>query len=243
MGHRAAEGTLGSSWEEPWKRRDTVVAVPRHPLADLISAAAAGRFPPVDGCWERVPLWRPGLEAVVAFTGHAALAIADDVPDSWLDQAGVDGFGGAHDPRMVAALAGPGGWIDSIDLLLAGLGTSRPELQPPLVDRADLVNHPRALHAAGLRTELRILGYPDPVRSAVAIVSRGVAGLTELSFELEPDHRGAGGGTALIRDAVGTIPAGDLIISAVAPGNSASLRALLGAGFVPLASMQLFRRG
>jgi hypothetical protein len=38
------------------------------------------------------------------------------------------------------------------------------------------------------------------------------------------------------------VPAGELVLSAVAPGNAASLRALLSAGFVPLGSSQLFRR-
>jgi hypothetical protein len=35
-----------------------------HPLAGLITAAAAGQFPDPDGGWERVPPWRPGLEAI-----------------------------------------------------------------------------------------------------------------------------------------------------------------------------------
>ena len=35
-------------------------------------------------------------------------------------------------------------------------------------------------------------------------------------------------------------PAGELVLAAVAPGNVASLRALLRAGFAPLASVQLF---
>ena len=36
-----------------------------HPLAALIAAAAAGRYPVADGSWQRAPPWRPGLEAVV----------------------------------------------------------------------------------------------------------------------------------------------------------------------------------
>jgi RimJ/RimL family protein N-acetyltransferase len=39
------------------------------------------------------------------------------------------------------------------------------------------------------------------------------------------------------------VAAGDPVVAAVAPGNAASLRALLSAGFVPLGSLQLFRRG
>jgi L-amino acid N-acyltransferase YncA len=74
------------------------------------------------------------------------------------------------------------------------------------------------------------------------VISRGIAGLTELSFELEPGHRGHGGGTGLVRDALTAIPAGQLVLAVVAPGNAASVRTLLSAGFIPLGSVQLFRR-
>ena len=178
-----------------------------------------------------------------SFTGHAVLAVRDDVADAELVALGVDGFGGAHDPRVVAALAGTAGWIDSLDLLLARWGTvsERPSLA--LVARPDLAGHPRARRAARLRERPRVLGYPDASRSAVVILSRGVAGLTELSFELEPTCRGLGGGLALVRDALGTVSADEVVLAAVAPGNVASLRVLLSAGFVPLASLQLFARG
>jgi len=96
--------------------------------------------------------------------------------------------------------------------------------------------------AARIRDAPRVLGYPDPHRSDLAIISRGIAGLTELSFEVEPGRRGQGGGARLAADALGVIPSGQLVIAAVAPGNAASVRALLSAGFVPLGSFQLFRR-
>jgi RimJ/RimL family protein N-acetyltransferase len=86
------------------------------------------------------------------------------------------------------------------------------------------------------------MGYPDPRRSALAIISRGIAGLTELSFELEPGWRARGGGSRLAADALSAVPPGQLAVAAVAPGNAASVRALLSAGFVPLGSVQLFRR-
>ena len=178
---------------------------------------------------------------------------------------GVNGLGGAHDPRLIAALAGPDGWIASLDVLLAGRGTGRPgaagagpdgagpasagpdgagpaSAGPRLTDRPDLAAHPRVQFAARIRDQPRILGYPDLRRSALAVVSRGLGGLTELSFELEPQRRGTGSGATLISAALSTIPAGQLVIAAIAPGNAASLRAALTAGFVPLGSTQLFRR-
>jgi len=66
-------------------------------------------------------------------------------------------------------------------------------------------------------------------------ISRRIAGLTELSVELEDGHRGHGGGTGLVRDAQTAIPSGQLVLAAVAPGNEASVRALLSAGFIPSA--------
>jgi GNAT superfamily N-acetyltransferase len=213
-----------------------------HPLADLITGAAAGRFPAPDGGWRRVPPWRPGLEASFAFTGHSVFAVAPDVTDERLAALGADGFGGAQDPRLITALAGPGGWIDCLDMVLAGRGSGQPGQPPRLTGRPDLAAHPRAVFAAQTRDQARPLGYPGRRRSALAVISRGIAGLTELSFELEPGRRGRGGGTQLVRDALTTVPSGQLVLAAVAPGNAASVRALLAAGFVPLGSVQLFRR-
>ena len=107
---------------------------PPHPLADIISSAVSGHFLPVDGAWRRVPPWPSHLEAVVSFTGHAVFAVSPVTTDE-LAALGADGFGGAHDPRLVAALAGPGGWIDSLDVLLARHGTGTALGPTPLVPR------------------------------------------------------------------------------------------------------------
>jgi GNAT superfamily N-acetyltransferase len=132
-------------------------------------------------------------------------------------------------------------WIDSLDLVLAGRGTGRPGRPGGLVARPDLAGHPRAQHAAQIRDRLRVLGLADPARSALAVLSSGLAGLTELSFELEPARRGTGQGAALVRNALSTVPDGELVLASVAPGNAASLRALLATGFSPIGSVQLFR--
>ncbi len=218
---------------------------PQHPLARLIGDVEGGRFPPVDGGWRRVPPWRDGLEAVVAFTGHAVIAVADDVPDSRLADLGVDGFGGAHDPRVVTALAGEGAWIDSLDALHVGRGTagrarSLPGDEPRLVPRPDLAMHPRARLAAELRDDVEVWGRPDGTESVLVTVSRGVGGLRELSFEVEPSERG-GAGAALVRDVLDLVPGGELVVAAAAPGNAASTRSLMAAGLAPIGSMQLFR--
>ena len=212
-----------------------------HPVARLIASFAAGDFLPPDGGWQRVEPWRPGLEAVIAFTGRAVFAISPAVGDDELVALGADGFGGAHDPRLVAAIAGPDAWIDSLDALLVGRGTGARDVPARLVPRPDLRGHPRALLATGLRDDVEVLGRPGDDDSSVATVGRGVGGLRELSFEIDPAHRG-GAGTPFVRDALTTVAAGELVVAAVAPGNAASLRAVLSAGFTPIGSLQLFRR-
>ena len=54
---------------------------------------------------------------------------------------------------------------------------------------------------------------------------------------------GRGVGRSLLADVRGLVGAGEPLLAAVAPGNAASLRALLAAGFVPLGSVQLVRPG
>ncbi|KRC63657.1 hypothetical protein ASE12_02075 [Aeromicrobium sp. Root236] len=214
----------------------------KHPLADVIHDAANGRFPPVDGGWHRVEPWKQGVEAVVAFTGHAVFAVDAATTDESLAGLGADGFGGAHDPRLITELAGPRGWIDSLDALLVGRGLGAETASSRLVPRPDLATHSRVHFAATNRDDVRVFGFEDPDQSTVVVLARGVAGLPEISFELDPEDRG-GAGAALVHDGLKLVPEGELVCAAAAPGNAASLRALLSAGFVPLGSLQLFRRG
>ena len=53
------------------------------------------------------------------------------------------------------------------------------------------------------------MGYPDPGRSDLAVVSKGIGGLTEVSFELGPAAGAAARGAGLVRDALGTVQAGE----------------------------------
>ncbi|KNX37117.1 hypothetical protein [Luteipulveratus halotolerans] len=202
-------------------------------LADVLRDAAAGRFPAVDGGWERARTWHPHVEAVVAFTGHAYLAVRDDLVTQ-LPVDRLDGFGGAHDPRVVAALA-RGGWIDSLDALLVHPGQAR--ARGGLVERPDLGHHPRAQLARRMRRDVRVLGRADPRSTDLVTMSTGIAGLTELGVE-------TGGGTrsgrSLIEAALASV--NGPVVAAVAPGNARALRAFLATGFVPVGSVQLFGR-
>jgi L-amino acid N-acyltransferase YncA len=65
--------------------------------------------------------------------------------------------------------------------------------------------------------------------------------MREVSVEVPAGARRAGLARSLLRDALGLVPAGEPVVAAVAPGNAASLRAFLGAGFTPIGSVQLYR--
>lgn len=209
-----------------------------HPVGRLLLDAARGAVPPPDGSWVRVPAWRPGLFAVVAFTGHAAIS----APSCWSDEqiAGLepDGFGASADPRVVVALAGRGAFIDALDVVLTARGIGGgSDLLRPVEGSAD---HPRIQRALELRDNVEVFAV-EGRRANVVTLARGIGGLPEVSLELAPDARGRGLGTAAFRAALTLVPPGDVVLAAVSPGNVASLRAALRAGFTPVAGVQLYR--
>lgn len=223
-----------------------------HPIADVLRRAAEGDYPAVDGLWERVDPWRPGVEGVIAFTGHAYLAVGPDITDTGLDALGANGFGGATNPRLVAGLAATG-WIDSLDIVLVARGTGCARGgEPALVPRTDLRNHPRAELATSLRSEVKTFGYAAHDDHTVVTLATGLGGLPEIGVETDPRHqRGASDepaqpaqrhtGSDALRDALTLVPLGEVVVAACAPGNARALRAFLAAGFDPVAASQLWR--
>jgi GNAT superfamily N-acetyltransferase len=187
----------------------------------------------VDGLVDVVPPYLDGVEAVVSFTGHAVVATRLTLRD--LLDAGADGFAGATSIPVLTRLAGEGGTVDVLDALLVATGTGGGSL--PV--RPDLAAHPRVTYARSWRRDVRAFGD----ERGMITVSRGLGGLLELSFEVDADRRGAGLGRALLREALALAPPGEPVLAAVAPGNAASLRALLAAGFTPIGSVLLLRPG
>lgn len=206
-------------------------------LATLLADASAGQFPDPDGGWSRIPPWRDGVEAIVAFTGHAYFAVAEDIPAARIDELGADGLGGAHAPSVIQAIAGPQAWIDSLDVVLV-VRTADAAAPSRLVERPDLADHPRARLAARIRDEVQVLGYPQPENTSLVTVSRGLGGLPELGVQTN----GSTDGAAMLREAMAAIPSYQLVVAAVAPGNARALRTFLRVGFQPVASVQLFCR-
>ncbi|HWB65548.1 MAG TPA: hypothetical protein VG708_01800 [Mycobacteriales bacterium] len=194
---------------------------------------AAGRFLEPDGWFRVVPPYGDGLEAIVAFTGHAVVATA--LPTSDLASVGADGLGGAMHPAVQQLIAGPRGVIGVHDTTLVGRGLGGGRLPR----RDDLADHPRVRHAMTIRTDVQVYGDDR----GLVTLGRGLAGRCELSIELAPELQGGGHGSGLLRDGLGLLPDGEVVFAAVAPGNARSLRLFLRAGFRPIASEVIIRPG
>jgi GNAT superfamily N-acetyltransferase len=178
------------------------------------------------------PLSR-GLEAVIGFTGHCIVATA--LSEAAVHAQGVDAFGGCFEPSFLCWLAGPLGWLDSIDVTLVARGSGGGRLPR----RTDLDDHPRVQRARVLRTDVEVYGD----ERGLVTLAIGLAGRRELSIEVPAESQGRGIGRSLLRDALGLISTGEPVFAAVAPGNARSLRAFLSLGFTPLGSELLLSPG
>lgn len=206
-------------------------------LARLLRDAASGTFPPADGGFSRARPWRPGTEAALALTGHAVMVVGEDVRDEELHALGVHGLGGAHDPRATLALAGTGE-VGILDALLTGQGTGRPGDSPAggrVVERPDLADTHRVRHASQWRDDVRVYGLPDANSTALATLGVGIAGLPEIGLQAEDGSAGR-----LLKGALALVPAGQVVLASVSPGNARSLRFFLRHGFRPVGSVQLW---
>jgi len=199
----------------------------QHPLAAILTAAAAGRFPPADGLFDVLAPDDDGTHAVVELTGHSYV-LTDRAPADLL-ALGADGFGGCTHPDVLRWVAGPDGWIGSLDVVL--VATARPG--GPLPERTDLDDHPRVERARAHRRGVRVFGDDR----GLVTLGRGLAGRLELSVELhDGTDRNGGAGRAVILGGLAVATPGDLVWAQVSPGNAASLRAFLACGFVPIGS-------
>ena len=222
-----------------------------HPLLAVLLDAAAGRFPPVDGAVDVLPPLEDGsgggLECATAFTGHAVVSTA--LPASAVLERGPNGFGGAMAPDFLRWLAGPGGWIGELDLLLVapGAGPTGPAgtagdhggagADAVVPRRSDLEEHARVRRARALRRDVEVYGD----ERGLVTLGRGPAGRRELSVEVPAGSEGRGRGRSLLADALALVPAGEPVFAAVTPGNARSLRAFLACGFTPVGSEVLLR--
>jgi hypothetical protein len=209
-----------------------------HPLRARLDAAAAGRFPVPDGKLEVVP--SPGglADVIVGLTGHFVLA-AD------LDPAEVEANIEAGDlsaPMSPTTLAWLARRLDSrpatFDALLCRFGTGAGV--PSWLHEVDGHAHPRVERAARYRSGMRV--FVADGDAAVLAIGRGVCDRWEFGFEVDSSARGRGVGRKVAHAAAALVPAGEPLWGQVAPGNAASLRAVIAAGYVPVGAEVLFPR-
>ena len=202
-------------------------------LAAILAAAAAGRFPLADGRATVMPQPSERDAGVIAFTGHAVI-FADTDP-AWLtSQLPPGDFAAPLSARFLHALSQRlGRAADGIDMLAC----APPLAGPPGLELGDETDpaHPRIQRA---------LRYRDDVRAwqadgGVVMLGRGVAGRWEVAIEVDPASRGQGRGAALATAARHLVPGAAPLWAQIAPGNAASVRAFLAAGFRPMGAEAL----
>lgn len=213
-------------------------------LAEVLAGVAHGAFPAPDGGVEilRQPSERDA--GVLAFTGHAV--VFADADPGWIGSLiPPDDLSAPVSPRFLAALAERlGRQVHSVDMLtcahpLAPAGGSAPvalldgldELRPG----SNGATHPRVARALRYRHEVRAW----QADGGVIALGRGIAGRCEVSIEVDPGARNAGLGARLATAARQLAPPGEPLWAQIAPGNAASVRAFLRAGFRPVGAEAL----
>jgi GNAT superfamily N-acetyltransferase len=205
-------------------------------LGGLLDAIAAGQPPAPDSSVTVLP--RPPGRAAAAVLGFVAHhVVAADVEPDWVHGMLPAGSLSARmGPPFLTALAGrinagPGG----LDLVL--LAPPRRPGPLPALRPADAAGHPRMERARRYREEVRAW-WTD---GGLLVLGRGLAGRWEVSVEVDPDRRSRGLGRRLAAAAPALVPDGRPLWAQVHPGNVASVRAFLAAGYRPVGAEVLFR--
>jgi L-amino acid N-acyltransferase YncA len=211
---------------------DTAV---RGELGELLERAARGVFPPPDGAVEFVAQPSRRDVGVVAFTAHTVV-FADLLPPQTARLRAAlppDDLSAPLNPPFLTALsARTGRTVNNVDVL--AVAPALPGPPPPwLVETTDRA-HPRVVRALRHRDAVRAWTAPG----GTVLLGRGVAGRWEVAVEVDATARGRGLGRQLAVAARQLCP-GAHLWAQVAPGNAASLRAFLAAGFVPVGAEAL----
>lgn len=199
-----------------------------HPVARLLDEVAAGRFPVPDGSVTILPQPSPRYAGVFAFTAHSV--IFADADPAWIAGQLPPGDLAAPilPPFLQALSARTHRRVNSIDMLC--VAASLPG--PPAVRLSSAAGaaHPRVARALRYRDDVRVWA----TAGGVVLVGRGVAGRWEAAIEVDPASRGHGLGRELAAAARHLVPSGAPVWAQIAPGNAASVRAFLAAGFAPV---------
>lgn len=201
-------------------------------LVGLLQRVERGKYPPADPWLSVVPA-PPGDPAVVAFAGH--VVVATDLDPDWVRAQLPDGDLSAplNPPFLHRCEQKLGRRVNNIDgLYLAPTLSGAPEIA--LQEVAEL-DHPRVRRAQRYRPEVHIW----TTDGGVLLVGRGLAGRWEAAIEVDPAHQGRGLGRRLAAAARHLVPEPRPLWAQIAPGNAASVRAFLAAGFQPVGAEAL----
>jgi GNAT superfamily N-acetyltransferase len=208
-------------------------------LAALLAEAAENRFPPADGTIEVVLAPDGRADAVVAFTGYNVVA-------SRLDEAEVRALLPPGDPFAAPMLApflhrlgerlgaAPG----VLDAVLAAPPARHGSGGGLRLERVEGSGHARVVRSLRYREDVCVYAAPG----GLLTIGRGLAGRLEVSVEVAPEARTRGLGRALAAAALRLAPPDEAVFAQVSPGNAASLRTFLAAGYRPIGSEVLFLR-
>jgi hypothetical protein len=206
-------------------------------IGDLMAELAAGRMPPTDARVLVVPAPSTTHAAVLAFTAHHL--IAADVPGRWIQaQVRHDPFTAPTSPAFLLELgrrAGhPAGTMDVVFTAPAGSASSA----HLTVHEVPPDSQPRVERARRYRRDVRVWQTLD--EAGLIVIGRGLGGRWEASYEVALTHRGRGLGRQLATTARTLIPPTDTLFLQASPGNAASIRAAIGAGYTVIGAEVLF---
>lgn len=203
-------------------------------------AAAAGEPPPADGQVHFVGAGDGPCDAVLGFFAHFVVTapIAEEEARPFLPPGDLNAPMGPHFLSWISdrLRSTPG----SLDVVLTHRGSESATDPPAELVEVAADGHPRVRRALAYRRNCRVYQTVDEL--GVLIVGQGVAGRWEMAFEVDETARGRGLGLALARAASSLAPDGEPVFAQTAPGNVASLRVLLAAGYQPIGSEVLFLR-
>jgi hypothetical protein len=211
-------------------------ATGRGQLAALLDGVAAGRYLPPDGGVTILPQPSPRDAGVLAFTAHSV--VFTDADPAWVrGQLPPGDLSGPLLPRFLQALcAETGRRANSTDILCAAAALPGP---PRLALAADgSASHPRVARALRHRDCVQAWRAPG----GIVLIGRGVAGRWEVAVEVEAGYRGKGLGRELAIAARHLVPESEPLWAQIAPGNAASVRAFLAAGYRPAGAEVLLPR-
>lgn len=202
-------------------------------LAGLLERVENGEWLPPDPWLSLLPAPPGGDAAVLSFPGH--VVVAADLDPAWVSARLPDGDLSAplNPPFLHAcerALGRRVNCVDGLYLALPATGPAPLDLRPV----ADL-DHPRVRRARRYRPDVRIY----TTDGGVLLVGRGLAGRWEVAIEVDPAYRGRGLGRTLAAAARHLVPGPRPLWAQVSPGNAASVRAFLAAGYRPVGAEAL----